>query len=374
MAAATSLRELRRPPAGIPATVVVAVVVAGALLSAGCGRKDAPLPPVIRVAETTRDLAVVQEGSEAVLTWSWPALTTAGGPLPDVEQVEIWRARIPAGQEPQGTSPRDDDVRIQLLQAKGERVQILEGEQLDDRTRGATLLWRDDLSPFLAEMGGEGVPGSVLWYGVRTVCCGGRRSRFSNIARLVPGAAPSPPEGLRGEPGPDGITLSWEPTEEVAVAVERSEDGQQWRQVSAAPVTASTWTDGSAGLGGTWSYRLRAVRVLEGGAVVRGPAGETVTVPYPDVYPPARPDDLACLPEEGRVRLRWPAVDGAAGYRVSRRGPGEEWRDLASLQSETSFTDEEPGTGTVVYAVRSVDDSGNASEEATCTTVVAATP
>ncbi len=374
MAAATSLRELRRPPAGIPETVVLAVVLGGVLLSVGCGRKDAPLPPVIRVAETTRDLAVVQEGSEAVLTWSWPALTTAGGPLPDVEQVEIWRARIPAAQEPQGTGSRDEDVKVQLLQAKGERVRLLEEEQLDDRTRGATLLWRDDLSPFLAETGGEEVAGSVLWYAVRTVCCGGRRSRFSNIARLVPETAPAPPEGLRAEPGPDGITLSWEPVEKVAIAVERSEDGQQWRQVSAAPVTASTWTDGSAGLGRTWSYRLRAVRTLEDGSVVRGPAGEAATVPYPDVYPPARPDSLACLPEEGRVRLRWPAVDGAAGYRVSRKGAGEEWRDLAPMQSETSFTDEAPSPGTVVYAVRSVDDSGNASEEATCTTVVAEIP
>jgi len=70
------------------------------LLCTACGIKGPPLPPIIRVAERTRDLSLVQEGERVILHWSYPQMTTAGSPLPDLEEIEVWRVEIPSGQEP----------------------------------------------------------------------------------------------------------------------------------------------------------------------------------------------------------------------------------------------------------------------------------
>ena len=349
-------------------TGLALVVVVLALV--GCGRKDAPLPPVIRVAETTRDLAVVQEGGEAVLQWSWPAMTTAGGPLPDVEKIEVWRVAVPTGQEPEGTSAKDQELRASLLEARGERIRTLEGPALEEATRGSGLEVRDDLGWWFA-MREDAREGQVVWYGVRTVCCGARVSRFSNVARLVPQAPPPPPGELTATPGPHGITLSWQAD---SVLVERSDDGEQWSQITPEPVRDRSFTDTAAELGQTWWYRLRGVRSPDGEGLVRGPAGEPRRVPYPDVYPPPPPDDLVCLPEADRVRLRWQPVSGAVSYAVARRPEGGSWSELAPSLTATAFVDTEPVGGAVTYAVRAVDDVGNRSEEALCTAVVARAP
>ena len=97
---------------------VLAIVVAS-LFGGACGRKAPPLPPQIRVAEQTRDLSVLQKEKLAVLEWSYPSSTTAGGALDDVERIEVWRAALPLAQEPHGTSQRDRATKIQLLEARG---------------------------------------------------------------------------------------------------------------------------------------------------------------------------------------------------------------------------------------------------------------
>ncbi len=58
------------------------------------------MPPEIRVAERTTDLTAFQEGDEAVLRWSYPAMTTSGQNLTDIEEIQVWRAALPLGQEP----------------------------------------------------------------------------------------------------------------------------------------------------------------------------------------------------------------------------------------------------------------------------------
>ena len=94
------------------ASVAAAVVmIAVASLLSGCGRKGDPLPPQIRRAETTRDLEVFQQATDAVVTWTYPSMTSAGGPLPDLESIEVWRADIPLGH------PNDRGLRRGLLAA-----------------------------------------------------------------------------------------------------------------------------------------------------------------------------------------------------------------------------------------------------------------
>lgn len=340
-------------------------IVAVLLVLSGCGRKGDPLPPQIRRADATRDLAVFQESLEAVLGWSFPSMTSAGGPLPDLEAIEIWRAPIPLGQEPLGTTAEDRAMRNRLLEAQGERIALLLLADLDEATRGPNLTWRDDLDAWRAVHGAE--QPVVLWYAVRTVCCGGRESEYSNIGRLVPQLPPSPPQDLAAQPEREGIRLRWLATGDTATLVERSADGKEWVPVTADPVTGSEFLDARAQQGRSWSYRLRAVGRTDGEGRVVGEPGPALAVDYSDRYPPTLPTNVVCLPEETRVVIRWQAARDAVGYRVERRVASGEWEVLEELHPGPEYADETPPPGALTYAVRAVDQAGNRSEPASCT-------
>jgi len=352
-----------------PAAALLAAALA---VLAGCGRKGPPLPPVIRIAEQTRDLAVYQEAEVAVLTFAYPAMTTAGGALPDLEAVEVWRASLPPDQEPRGTSTRERQVASQLLASRGELVRTLDRGDLDAATRGPSLEVRDELRQWYEDHQGE-MP-LVLWYAVRSICCGGRPSSFSNIARLEPQLPPDPPTGLVATPEATGVRLAWDPQEGLVATVERSADGQRWDMLTTEPVTASEWLDETAAQGQTLSYRLRSVRALEGGGRVVGAPGTPVEVEHLDLYPPPAPANLVCLPEGRSVQLRWEGTAEATRYLVLRQQGDGPWVHLDDGRAEPELTDAEPPVGHLTYAVKAVDEAGNESEAARCTTVVGGEP
>jgi hypothetical protein len=347
------------------AAALVAAAV-GAL--AGCGREAPPLPPEIRVAEQTRDLAAYQEAEEAVLTFAYPAMTSAGGALPDLEAVEVWRAHLPPTQEPRGTSTRDRQLASQLLAGRGELVLTLDRAGLDAATRGPTLEVRDPLREWY-QAHQEEMP-LVLWYAVRSICCGDRPSSFSNIARLEPQLPPDPPADLTLAADATGVRLGWTAAEGVGVVVERTADGGRWETLTAEPVSAGEWLDSSAVQGQTLSYRLRSVRLLDGGGRVVGAPGAALEVEHLDVYPPPPPVALVCLPEGRTVLLRWEGSSEATLYRVLRQRDGGPWVHLDSDRKEPELTDAAPPLGSLTYAVKAVDGAGNESEAARCATVV----
>lgn len=337
----------------------------------GCGRKGPPLPPQIRVADTTRDLDVFQESREAVLTWSYPDITTAGGPLPDLESVEVWRATIPAGREPPDVTQRDRELRYRLLEAEGELLATLDDAGLDDATRGSKLRFRDDLDLWQEAYGGE--ERWVVWYAVRSVCCRKRESEFSNIARLVPQLPPEAPARLVVSPEATGIVIAWSPEEGLKTIVERAHADDDWRVVTREPVTDQQWRDEGVEQGERWRYRLRFVRTVDGVQVIGEPS-DPVELEYPDIYPPEVPSNLVCLPEEERVRVRWQSATDAAWYAVSRRVDEGDWELLVEHHRLVTFEDPDPPLGTLVYAVRAVDAAGNEAEPVTCTTLMGAQP
>lgn len=334
----------------------------------GCGRKAPPIPPQVRVAAQTRDLAVEQRTGTAVLTWSYPAVTSAGGPLPDVEAIEVWRAVLPPGQEPTGTSPRDLQVKVQLLESQGELLTTLDVDGIAAATRGSQLVFEDDLAAAIP-------PGTapVVWYAVRTVCCNGRESDYSTIARLLPGQPPEPPADLEASGSREGIALRWSPPVEVTTLVERS-DGDRWQALTPEPISDAEWLDTGAAQGRTWRYRLRGVITTQDGTRLIGEPGPEVTVEHPDVYPPAAPANLVCLPEEAVVRVRWTGAGDDVRFRVERRRQGGPAEVLASDHPGPEFVDSAPPAGALTYSVVAVDSAGNASQQVGCDTIIGSEP
>jgi hypothetical protein len=269
-------------------------------------------------------------------------------------------------------SPQDHRLRRQLLEGEGEVITTLAPDELAAITRGPNLVYRDDLVTW-REQSADIEGAVVLWYGVQTVCCRGRASELSNIARLEAQAPPAPPTELRLAAGADGIDLEWRQADDLATLVERSADGAAWSAVTDEPVDGDQWRDVKVEQGRSWSYRLRSVRRLEGDARVIGEPSPPARVDHPDTYPPKIPTDVVCLPEGARVRVRWQVVVGAETYRVSRRTEDGEVI-LADNLATIELTDTSPPLGELQYLVVAVDGAGNRSEAASCTVVLGAEP
>lgn len=330
------------------------IVLAFAL--AACGRKGPPLPPIVEVPETTTDLAVHQVVHDAVLTWSYPALTRAGRALTDLGQVAVWRLEVPPGQEQNVPV----ELQRQLMLTRGKRLARLAGAGLEAATRGGKLTYSDPLPTVET-----GTTPSTLWYAVRTRRTDGTPSALSNIVTWQPRPVPAQVTGLAAEPGAEGITLSWKAVDGASYLVARRQaEGGVWATASPSDLTTATFVDTSATQGESWVYRVRAV-VDD----VWGPSSVEVTVPYPDVYPPPAVPSFICLPEPGRVILRWEASpEPGVHYAVFRRpAGGGEWHELEHATMDTEFVDTSPPAGGLEYAVRAVDEAGNQSKPATCT-------
>ena len=339
----------------------------------GCGKEGLPLPPEIRVAERTTDLTAFQEGDEAVLRWSYPAMTTAGQNLTDLEEIQVWRAALPLAQEPPPPiSPQDRQVQRQLLEGQGEMLRALDPDHIATATRGSAILIRDDLEVWRQTV--EDPELFVLWYGVRTVCCRHRESELSNVVRLEPQAPPEPPADLGLEAGAAGIDLRWTPAADTKTLIERSAEGAAWTAVIDEPLNGESWRDEKVPQGQAWSYRLRSVIALPGGGLVVGEPSQPVRIDHPDTYPPGTPSDTVCLPEGAQVRVRWQAVAGAVVYSVSRQHGDEAAEILSDDHRSVEFTDREPPLGELIYFVTARDAASNSSERASCVVVMGAEP
>lgn len=353
-------------------SLLVAATVAAAI-TLGCGKEGPPLPPEIRVAERTTDLTAFQEGDEAVLQWSYPSMTTAGQVLRDIEEIQLWRAALPLGQEPPPPiSARDRQMRRQLLEGQGEILRVLGPDDITVATRGNSIVIRDDLETWRQTTSGP--ESYVLWYGVRTLCCRHRESELSNVVRLEPQAPPEPPSDIALEAGAGGIDVRWSAAADTKTLVERSADGAVWRSVTDEAVEGESWRDETVPQGQAWSYRLRSVIAVSGGGRVVGKPSPPARVDHPDTYPPSSPQDVVCLPEGAQVRVRWQAVPTAVVYGVSRRLGGAAVEILTDDHRSAEFTDRNPPLGEIVYHVTARDAAGNRSDSASCEVVMGAVP
>ena len=373
--------------------LIVPVVLAGA-----CGKKGDPQPPLPRGPRAVSDLAVEQEGDDAVLTFTFPDRLLTGAPLTDLDAIEVYRVIRPspeltaprrAGAAPPtssgtysssgvvqlpGATERREATNVRLAEetfyGSSERVASLHGPEMAEATRGASLVYRDPLSFLFVQEDGP----HPLAYAVVSVRRNGERSPLSNIVTLTPAIAPQAPElqppfleegKICLEWSPPAQNVLFQPVEVGGYRVYRrplSDDAYE-SPLNGTPIAGNSFVDTTAPYGVPVAYTVRAV--LAGNPKIEGlPAEEVFALPV-DVYPPKAPVRVDALPEGRLVRVLWDPVDAAdlAGYVVFRAedaSPPKRMNDAPLTDPFFTDTTVQPGRR-YRYTVRAIDRAGNLS-------------
>jgi hypothetical protein len=370
------------------------------LAAAACGKRGDPKPPVPVIPQATSDLVVTQRADKVLLSWSYPAMTTAGKSLTEIRRISVFRyveelPVAPGGRDPKTLQPGEVDptepqpvalfARVPTLpQAQfvklSTRVDSIEKANLGTATAGARLLFTD--SPPLLSTDNRPVR---LTYAVVTEGTTAR-SAPSNLAIIVPLPVGVPPAGVKAEPKPEGVVVSWsEPKQSVGNqgppviigynifrTAPNGELGDLATPVNTAPVKGTMYTDTPAY--GDHAYRVSAV-ASTGPPLLQSDASAPVRVTFRDLVAPPTPAKITALVETNAVRLIWDPVTAPdlAGYRLYRGeavGFGATLKDLGSYDllnrtvTETTFADTTMEHGiSYRYAVASVDKNGNQSAQ-----------
>jgi hypothetical protein len=314
-----------------------------------------------------------------------------GDPLRDIASLEIYRVvdpspalvttrppvahgPAPAGDQAPGSAARREAANVRLAETaffhEAKRVDLLPVAAIAQRTRGATVVYRDPLYPLLSA---AKLP-TLLAYAVVSVRRGGERSPLSNIATFSPDVPPGPPAIVRVTPEEGRICIEWLPPETDLLGRPATVGGYRvYRRplaeeeyeapLNADPVKGTAYVDTTAAYGTKPVYTVRAT--LPEKPKVEGVPALEEGVDYRDVFPPAAPARLDALPEAGLVRLLWDpvAAPDLAGYVVFRgEGDAPAVRLTEKPIADAFFIDNAVAPARRYrYTVVAVDTAGNVS-------------
>jgi hypothetical protein len=354
-----------------------------------CGKRGDPHPPVPVIPAATTDLVVTQRADRVLLSWSYPALSTAGRSLTGVRRITIYRYEeqlpvSPGGRDPRTLMPGDVDTtepQPVVLFSKvptiaeaqftklSKKVESIDKANLATATVGSRLLFTD--TPMFRSSDGRPVR---LTYAVVTEG-DEARSHPSNLAILVPLPVGLPPAGVKVETKAEGVTVSWTaPSKSIAgesgpivtgYNIYRNAPGETPgdlpTSINSAPIKGTMYTD-TPGYG-EHEYRVAAVATT-GPPAIQSDLSDPARITFRDLVPPPVPAAPTVLVEPKLIRLVWDAVTAPdlGGYNVYRIEGKYRLKLTPTPTKESNFMDISMDPGIFyTYEVTAVDASGNES-------------
>lgn len=311
-------------------------LVPAILLLSGCGYVGDPKPPALNIPEVVRDLAAVQRGSNLVLSFTLPVLTTEGLTIADYGEVEL-RVGLP----PQG------DFQPDSWAASAHRVVALA------TAANAGVLTM--VAP-VAEFAGKEV-----FAVVRNANPKGRWSVWSNVV-AVPIITPlSKPDSLKVEATAEGVRLEWTTTAPDFRVFRKAEKEEQFTQLAAG--TGNFFVDTKAEYGKSYEYQVQGTQKV-GERETETDLSDVKPITPKDTFAPAVPSGLTLLLGVNTVEVAWErnTEKDFRGYNIYRAVPGGAFEKIGGPLETPSYSDKSVETGkTYRYAVSSVDQIGNES-------------
>jgi hypothetical protein len=390
---------------------------------AGCGKKGAPLPPLVKLPSAPERVLAERRGNTVDVQFTVPSTNTDG-----TRPANLSRAEVYAITAPLSATPLDDEEVLKLGTKIGEvpvkaprdpnrtadaddpsdEVDPPEGPGLD---QGAVVRLRE---PLTAEMltpvdvpnqddpadsaGSNGAaqpllapPSMAL---TRTYVAYGttRRGRKGPLSPrtevpLVPPPPPPPTPALTYDE--NNVTVTWDevgpprdsgagagdasvlpstpignPRPPIAYNVYDATNPAAVVKLTASPIAEPRFVDNRMTWGEKRCYTVRTAETV-GNFTIESDAPEPRCELLADTFAPAAPQGVQGIPSEGAINLIWqPNTEkDLAGYVVLRAAsPGEQFEPVTPAPiAETLFKDEVPRGVPYVYTVKAVDRAGNAS-------------
>ena len=373
-----------------------------------CGKRGDPRPPVPVIPQATSDLVVAQRAGQVILSWSYPAMTTAGRSLAEIERIVVYRyveeLPVPAGgrdanlmvpgeldpslPQPVALFSKIPTIPQAQFAKLSSEVESIDKANLAAATAGAKLFYADN-PPFQSQ---DGRPLRVT-YALVTIGKSAK-SELSNMASLVPLPVAAPPKDVTATAAAEGVRLTWTaPTTSVTQDPPIIAGYNIYRVAPGEPI-ADFAQPANTGLVtetsfldvppyGEHEYRVTAVGNA-GPPLLQSEMSLPVKATFRDLIAPPAPASLTPLIETRAVRLIWTAVEATdlAGYRLYRSegvGHGAEVKNIGTIPIDggkiftgTDYVDASVDLGIAYkYAVTAIDKSGNESAQVWTDWVVA---
>jgi hypothetical protein len=290
------------------------------VLLAGCGYPGDPKPPALEIPSRVTDLRAAEYGSNILVEFTLPTLTTEGLTLTKVRSVEL---RVSAGAAFQNVN----------LKAAGPGP-------IHDAIPASDWIGKDVLLT------------------VRATGPKGKTSEWSNAVPLSVGVPLATPANLVAENVAEGVRIHWQgggPRYRIFRAL--NDQTPDRLAESDQPV----YVDKTTSYGSMYKYFVQAITADD---LRQSEISEMVAITPRDNFPPAVPAGLSAVAGVSAIELAWErnTEDDFRGYNVYRSIDGAAFEKVAALIDAPAFSDRQVEAGKRYrYTVSSVDQADNES-------------
>lgn len=325
------------------------------LFAAGCGYKNAPVPPQAVVPKPITDLLYTTSDKGTTLTWSYPVETIKGSAIEDISSFDLYRAEI-ALEDYCGGCP------IPF----GKAIEVDGGSPLDGKQRRKVTYEDSQMKS-----------GHKYFFKVRSHTSWLAASGDSNIISFVWMKPAGVPEGVTAVAGDQQISVSWQPVSRytdgstldnpVKYQLLKSVGGKDFEKIGE-PIATTSFVDKQVKNGQKYFYAVQSVLLVEDEIVLGGRSKDVSSSPV-DLTPPAPPSGVTAVSTSVGIKIFWDSVDdsGLGGYKVYRRAAKKDsYKLLGKVEPEfTLFVDRKSDAKVrYYYAVTAVDKSVPPNESA----------
>lgn len=301
-----------------------------ALCLYGCGYMAPPLPPALNRPERVEDLTALERGSNLIVQFTIPVMTTEGLPVNNKDRdIELRVGPPPVPFNMEAWQRTSDRIPV-LVNGNGKVARVVVPAA---KYYGKTV----DIAVNVHGPGGR----SVGW------------SKFA-IVPVVP-ALPTP-EALTASNAPDAIELTWRANAPEFRIFRKLVADINWTLLGTSP--KPSYTDNTIEYGKTYQYMVQSIQKTEQG-YAESELSEVTTIQPVDKYPPAVPVGATAVPGTRTIELVWNrnTEKDFAGYRIYRDG-----KQIAEGLTAPAFSDRDVQPRvTYRYQVSAVDTAGNES-------------
>jgi hypothetical protein len=309
-----------------------------ALAVAGCGYIGDTQPPAMNRPELVRDLAAVQRGSNIVIQFTIPKVTTEGLAIKNAKDRDI-ELRV---------GPPPNPWNTEAWERTSDRVTVPQDNPLAHVEVPASKYY-DKTVDIAVSVHGPG----------------GRTMGWSMFIFLPVIPALPTPENLTPSDAPDAIHLEWRAMAPEFRIFRKLPADVNWMQIATS--TSPSYTDGMIDYGKTYQYMVQAIRKLDN-TYAESELSDAKTFVPTDKFPPAVPAGVSTVPGTRSIELVWNrnTEKDFASYRIYRDG-----KKIAEGVTAPSYSDRDVQPRMKYsYQVSAVDTAGNESAKSSAADAV----